>query len=157
MTGSWALESNSVVYDGSAADGSWYYFGMGANDGQTQDNTSLSASFLLEYKGVNRIETINMFCHTSYSDLNHSNNPTFGKDSISYTSGSQFYEGTITEPRNIVSSSITDHAIKSSKITYVSKIAVYDKDRNLLGIAQLAKPVKKTLENQYTFKLKLDI
>ena len=43
------------------------------------------------------------------------------------------------------------------KITYISKIGIYDKDRNLIGIAKLATPVKKTENREFTFKLKLDI
>ena len=34
---------------------------------------------------------------------------------------------------------------------------IYDKDKNLIGIAKMATPVRKTESDQYTFKLKLDI
>ena len=42
------------------------------------------------------------------------------------------------------------------KQTYISQIGLYDDDRNLLGIAKLATPVKKTEDREFTFKLKLD-
>lgn len=42
------------------------------------------------------------------------------------------------------------------KITYISKIGIYDEDKNLIGIAKLATPVKKTESRQYTFKMKVD-
>ena len=32
-----------------------------------------------------------------------------------------------------------------------------DKDKNLIGVAKVATPIRKTEEQQYTFKLKLDI
>ena len=40
--------------------------------------------------------------------------------------------------------------------TYISKIGIYDKDKNLIGVAKLATPVRKTESRSYTFKMKLD-
>ena len=34
---------------------------------------------------------------------------------------------------------------------------MYDENENLIGVASLATPVKKTLDSEYLFKLKLDI
>ena len=39
----------------------------------------------------------------------------------------------------------------------ISKVAIYDEKRNLIGVATLANPVRKTEDRQYTFKLKLDL
>ena len=43
------------------------------------------------------------------------------------------------------------------KTTYISSVAIYDEKKNLIGIAKLATPVKKTEDIEYTFKMKLDI
>ena len=43
------------------------------------------------------------------------------------------------------------------KQTYISKIGIYDEDKNLIAIAKLAKPVRKTENRDFTFKLKLDL
>ena len=43
------------------------------------------------------------------------------------------------------------------KETYISKIALYDNDKNLIGFAKLATPVRKTEDRQFIFKLKLDL
>jgi hypothetical protein len=59
--------------------------------------------------------------------------------------------------KNIVSSSYNCHTASFKKETYISKIGIYDENKNLLGIAKVATPVKKTEERDYTFKLKLDI
>ena len=59
--------------------------------------------------------------------------------------------------KNIVSSSFDDHTASYEKTTYISKVGVYDKDKNLIAVAKLANPVRKTQDKQYTFKLKLDI
>lgn len=158
LTGSWELHSESITYDGAGDTGKWYYFGAGANDDQVIDNLNLSASFSIDYKGVNKIETINMFCHAPYSELNHSTNPTFNTGSLTFNTGSnRVYNRNPRKIQNIVSSSFSDVTPNFEKTTYISKIAIYDKDKNLIGIAQLATPVRKTPKKQYTFKLKLDI
>ena len=43
------------------------------------------------------------------------------------------------------------------KHTYISKVGLYDENKNLIGIAKLAKPIKKTENRDFTFKLKVDI
>ena len=40
--------------------------------------------------------------------------------------------------------------------SFISKIGIYDEKKNLIGVAKLATPVKKTEERDFTFKLKLD-
>ena len=59
--------------------------------------------------------------------------------------------------KNVVSSSYPDPTGSFAKTTYISKIGIYDKNKNLIGIAKVAKPVKKSIERDFTFKLKLDI
>ena len=56
-----------------------------------------------------------------------------------------------------MSSSYSDQEATFKKETYISKVGIYDEDRNLIAIAKLATPVKKTEERDLTFKLKLDI
>ena len=157
LTGSWELDDTDRTYDGVSDKAKWKYFGMGANDGSVIDNTNLSSSFSIEYKGVNRIQTINMFCHAKNGELNFSNNPTYLSGKPTYTSGSKVFKINQREIKNIVSSSFTDVVPDFKKTTYISKIAIYDKDKNLIGIAKVANPVRKTEEKQYTFKLKIDI
>jgi len=75
-----------------------------------------------------------------------------------FNTGTQHYtEDPEVEIKNIVSSSYTNHSASFKPITYISKVAIYDEDRNLIAIASLARPVKKTEDRSYTFKLKLDI
>ena len=157
LTGSWELDDTNRTYDGSSDKAKWKYFGMGANDSSTIDNSNLSSSFSMEYKGVNRIQTINMFCHAKNGELNFSNNPTYLSGDPTYISGSKLFKTKQRDIKNIVSSSFTDVEPDFVKTTYISKVAIYDKDKNLIGIAKVATPVRKTEEKQYTFKLKLDI
>ena len=59
--------------------------------------------------------------------------------------------------KNIVSSSYPDPTGSFQKTTYISSIGIYDEDKNLIAIAKVATPVKKTEDRELTFKLKLDI
>jgi len=59
--------------------------------------------------------------------------------------------------KNIGSSSFLNYNEAFQKTTYISKIAIYDDKKNIIGVAKLANPVKKTANREFTFKLKLDI
>ena len=59
--------------------------------------------------------------------------------------------------KNIHSASYTDPTGSLKKTTYITKIGIYDENKKLIGVASVAKPVKKTEERDLTFKLKLDI
>ena len=160
LTGSWSLHSATIKYDPAAAQTSkWIYYGFGVHDAPSVALTTLSASYSLEFSGSNQFQTMTMLAHAKYGELNHSTNPTFvsSSDSLSVSTGSYQYIEQAKEIRNIVSSSFTDEAPKFEKTTYLSKVGIYDKDKNLIGIAKVATPVRKTEADQYTFKLKLDI
>jgi len=139
-----------------------------------------SSSFSLEFQGINYVPVVTMLAHAPVAELNHSNNPTFiqsnaakpdsvklhnSKIDIKHSgsnmpvfSGSKTYIQDKHIPiKNTVSSSYANHTASFSKQTYISKIGIYDENRNLIGIAKLATPVKKTEERDLTFKLKLDL
>ena len=158
LTGSWNLDSNTIQTDANGPS-KWIHFNYGANDGNTQALTTLSASFLMDYKGTNHIQTMTMFAHAPYGELNHSNNPTYfdSSDVQGITSGSLQYIEQPKKIKNIVHSDFLDVEPGFHKTTYISKVAIYDVDKNLIGIAKIATPVRKTEEKQYTFKLKIDI
>jgi uncharacterized membrane protein affecting hemolysin expression len=58
--------------------------------------------------------------------------------------------------KNTISASYVQQTASFEKQTFITKIAIYDEDQNIIGIAKLAKPVRKTLDRDYTFKLKMD-
>ena len=161
---------------------SWIFFGTGMNDGypnhwdarQGQYTTNrgssyrelntqhfLSSSFELSLSGTNYIPTITMMAHAKRGYLNWSNNPThieYGQPTGSAT-GSTFYkENDSINIKNTISSSFAcDYTASFKKQTFINKIGVYDKNRNLIAIAKVATPVRKLETDEYTFKLKLDI
>lgn len=161
LTSSVNLEDggHAIQYDGStAASGSWLYYGTTLSDGITSSNTLASASYDLNFKGTSYVNTMTMFAHARKGHLNHSNNPTYRdlEFTRSYTTGSgrTFLEGE-SPIANVVSASYVSASFE--KTTYISKVHIYDEDGNLIAITSMAKPVKKTLNDEFTFKMKLDL
>jgi len=164
LTGSWSLHDsyedyfdvneNSTLYSPS-----WKYFLTSGSDGRPATKVS-DSSFILDFEGTEKIPTITMFAKSDRGEHNYSNNPTFIKSGqiTTPTTGSNF----IQEPsnlaiKNIVPSSYEDVEPPFEKITYISKVAIYDKDKNLIGIAKLANPIKKKQNDNIAIKMKLDM
>jgi hypothetical protein len=163
LTGSWALESPGVTrnYLGdptSLEPSSWLFFGVGMNDGLGQDIPYVN--YRMDFEGVNYIETLTMLAHAEKGELNHSNNPTYVSydPAPSHYSANEnvFYE-TPRAIKNTVKSPYPDPTGSFEKTTYITKVGIYDGERNLIGVATVSKPVKKTLDRDFTFKLKLDL
>ena len=162
LTSSANLETGpalGIEYDGaSSIRSSWLYYGTTLNDGISISNTLASASYDLNFKGVNYINSITMFAHARKGHLNHSNNPTYRGSSMIGSvvtgSGAVFAESSYNID-NIVSGSFVSASF--DKTTYISKVHIYDEDGNLIAITSMAKPIKKTLEDEFTFKMKLDL
>ena len=102
-----------------------------------------------------------MFAHARAGELNYSNNPTYLKyNEPNYknaSTGSSVYGERPVGINNNVNSDFTDVEPDFQKITYISKVGLYDENKNLIGVAKVATPVRKTPKSNYTFKLKLDI
>ena len=156
LTSSVGIDVHKETYaagDAVAYSASWHYFG--ATDSYAN---APSSSYSIEFSGVNYIETITMFANAKENQVNFSNNPTFLTSSINFYSGSDiYYEDAKAGIKNIVSSSYKNYSASFKPVTYISKVGIYDKDKNLIAIAGLANPVRKLEERSYTFKLKLDI
>ena len=157
LTGSWVLNSGEQEqYDGASNDNpKWIYFG------QSMSGTvkAKKSSFSLDFKGTNPVPVVTMFAHAPIGQLNHSSNPTYVNhgQNITPVTGANFYiQNKDLTIKNTVSSSYADPTGSFRKQTFISKIGIYDEKKNLIGIAKLATPVKKTENRDFTFKLKLD-
>ncbi len=166
LTGSWQLESTARNYlndSGSLVQTAWVYFGNGLTGNvitPSGDNTHKYVASQIEFKGTNNIPVLTMFCNAPKGELNYSNNPTFveyGKNYSYSTSSTSFVENTNMTIKNTISSSYPDPAGSFSKQVFISQIGIFDEQKNLIGIAKVAKPVKKTEERDLTFKIKLDL
>lgn len=159
LTGSWDISNgeHTETYTSGLSAPKWLYFGVGADDGYGASATS--SVFEIDMRGTNHIPTMTMFAHAPKGKLNHSNNPTY----IAHNQATDAISGSISysEPdnliiKNITSGSYNDVTASFRKNTYISKVGIYDEDRNLIGIAKVATPVKKIETRDYTFKMKLD-
>jgi hypothetical protein len=160
LTGSWDLHPTYTDTFDSTVPPRWKYWG-------SNYTTTPSASWGLEFQGINYIPVLTMLARAPKGYLNHSNNPTFIKhitnssgivtthtvqsSSVAYIENSQM------PLTNIVSASYNEPSASFKKSTYISKVGIYDKDKNLIAVAKVATPVKKTEQREYTFKLTLDI
>jgi len=104
---------------------------------------------------------LGMYAYAPKGALNHSSNPTYrlyeSASLATKTNSYAYIESPDIPMANTVSSSFCNFSSSFKKQTFISKIGIYDEDRNLLAVANLATPVKKTEDRALTFKLKLDI
>ncbi len=173
MTGSWHLGPDEVRLwkseDGSYENRKprWLYFGAGCRDGIAGGNLS-RAAFDISFRGQTDTQVITMFAHAPKGKVNISNNPTYiqqGQNKILESRGTQNKTGStfVYEENpdrviaNVVSSSFHGHDAEFKRQVYISRIAIYDKNRKLLGLATLANPILKSEDDAYSFKIKLDI
>jgi len=134
----------------------WIFFGQSILGGIIAP----SSSFIMEMSGTTYTQTLTMFATCPKGQLNQSNNPTFlaySTGSFSATGSRSYIENDKAVIKNVVSSSYIDPTASFEKTTYISKIGIYDTQQNLIGIAKLATPVRKTANRDFTFKIKLDI
>jgi len=166
LTGSWSLSSDSIALINGSATGhnpKWIFFGAGANDSVSVATTAASnssASFDLSFKGVNEVQAMTMFAHARKGEVNFSNNPTYydHNQTLIEASSSQIYEENPNRTiKNTVSSSFSDYEAPFERQVYISKVAIYDENKNLIGIATVSNPILKKEDQDLTFKLKLDI
>ena len=157
LTASHALSTIQDNYVGAGLDNPrWVYFAQSISG----SITAPSSSFTMQMSGTTTTQTLTMFATAPKGQLNQSNNPTFTKYStaVPAASGSKTYlENNKIEIKNVVSSSYPDPTGSFQKTTYISKVGIYDENRNLIGIAKVATPVRKTVERDFTFKVKLDL
>ena len=157
LTGSWDL-TDGVSYDfDSSTTGSWTRFACGAND---STNCTTSASFDLSFKGHTETQVLTMFAHAHRGEVNYSNNPTFldyGQNRLQVTSSNVYLENDAVTIKNTVSSSYTGFDAPFERQVYISRVAIYDDDKKLIGVATLANPVLKKESQDLSFKLKLDL
>ena len=160
LTGSWSLtEENYDFGPAPNRTGQWTDFAAGANDGLSPADLTLSASFALNFQGTNYINTVTMNCDAPLGELNYSPNPTYMTSSLygAVSSKEGYFQDNKIAVKNTISSSFYNYEEDFKPQTFITKIGIYDKDKNLIAIANLAKPIKKTEDRDYTFRLKLDI
>ena len=162
LTGAWHLAPDNYDVGYATENPQWVNFGAGCNDGLTYSDLTPSASFEVIFKGTTVTPTLTMFAYAKKGDLNFSTNPTFidkvSRPSMAYTySSSSFLEPDGMEFKNTISSSFSTHSASFERQTFISTVGIYDSNKKLIAVANMARPVRKKETDGYTFKLKLDI
>ena len=114
----------------------------------------------MSFKGHTETQVLTMFAHARRGEINYSNNPTFldyGQNKIAVTSSNIYLENDAVTIKNTVSSSYAGHSASFERQVYISRVALYDDDKKLIGVATLSSPVLKKEAQDLSFKLKLDI
>lgn len=160
LTGSWDISNGNFVDDytlagvGNEVAPAWKYFGVTGSAGMI-----VSSSFQLSFSGSNEVNSMTMFCHVPMGELNFSNNPSFtvsGQTEM-VSSGSFFFaENDEVEVKNTVGSVYTSMSASFAPQTFISKIGIYDEDKNLIGVVKLANPIRKRESDSFSFKIKID-
>jgi hypothetical protein len=171
LTGSWDLNNTAIAITSASTDTSkpsWLYYAAGAQDGVTKFSTSGgsnsssygNAAFGMSFKGETHTQVMTMFAHARRGEVNYSNNPTYlkyGQDQINESSSQIYEENSSREVANTVSSSYSDYSASFKRQVYVSRVAIYDDSKNLIGVATLSNPILKEEDQDLTFKIRLDI
>lgn len=160
LTGSWDIgegHTEDYVTIGVNVPPAWKYFGQSISASAPQTSES---AYLLEMSGTSKIQTMTMFATAPKAELNQSNNPTFinfVSGAIASTGSTGYIENKNISIKNIVSSSYNTPTGSFERTTYISKVGIYDKNKNLIAIAKPATPIKKTAERDFTFKIEIDL
>jgi len=136
---------------------SWQYFGA------YETGLATASLFSVSFEGTQKVPTTTMFATAQPGDLNNSLNPTWVSSSASdwrektSVGDTGYVEPKNTPIKNTIQSQYCNYEDEFQKQTYITEIGIFDKDKNLIGIAKLANPVQKKEADNYTFKLKLDM
>lgn len=168
LTGSSSLGSASDYYIQPTASGGtaissnprWIHFGSYVNT--VSANPIVSSSYIMSFEGTEIVPTLTMLAHANKNDLNWSNNPSYLQSGsfnnyLAVTSSNTYIENSQLSIKNTISSSFSNYSASFQPQTFINSIGIYDEDGELVGIATIANPVRKTNEQDYTFKLKIDL
>jgi len=93
-----------------------------------------NALYNVEFNNTTELNSTIYFCRASHNEFNYSSNPTY-----------------ITGSKITVKNSTLDQPV-----SYITSIGLYSADNELLAVAKLSEPIKKTPENELTFRVRLD-
>ena len=89
----------------------------------------------LEFNNTTELNSTIYFCRAGHNEFNYSSNPTY----IDSSSKIRVKNTSMDNP-----------------VTYITSIGLYSADNELLAVAKLSEPIKKTPENELTFRVRLD-
>ena len=138
----------------------WISFGTGLPQiGEELEHGPVEeTAYSINFKAVNKIPTLTMYAYAKSSEINFSSNPTFLEktDDVLHSYSDSKFTQSKRKIKKINKSPYYDHEEEFENTTYISKVGIYDKDRNLIAIATLANPIKKTEKREFMIKMGID-
>ena len=89
----------------------------------------------LDFNNTTELNSTVYFCRANTSEYNYSSNPTYLSDSKIVVKG----DNAFAEP-----------------VSYITTVGLYSADNELLAVAKLSEPLKKTPSNELTLRVRLD-
>ena len=88
----------------------------------------------IQFNNTTELNSTIYFCRANHNEFNYSSNPTYVNDSKMRV-------------KNVTS---------DSPVSYITTVGLYSADNELLAVAKLSEPLKKTPENEITLRVRLD-
>tara|TARA_R110002020_G_scaffold473315_1_gene702399 strand:- start:1121 stop:2239 length:1119 start_codon:yes stop_codon:yes gene_type:complete len=88
----------------------------------------------IQFDNTTELNSTIHFCRANHNDFNYSSNPT-------YLSGSKV---------------VVKESKKDEPVSYVTGVGLYSADNELLAVAKVSEPLKKTPSNELTLRVRLD-
>ena len=151
---------DNFLSDSSTTGSTWLTFGTGMSQVGTPvtSGSAVNSSYSVSFKGVSNIPTMTMFAYSEKGEDNFSHNPTFLKSTAgarAELTEDQYVESK-RDVKKINKSVYADYEEEFDNNTYISKVGIYDENRNLIAVATLANPIKKTEKRDFMIKMKMD-
>jgi len=160
LTGSWPIDGgHSEEYVVGNETPKWRHFAQSISG----TISTPSSSFGLTYSGIEYINKKTFLTSLPKDEFNYSNNKTYKSNSSVlanydfYSSSYEYVENPKIEIKNIVSSSFSNHSASFDKTTYVSSVLLYDENKEVIAVAKLATPLRKTKDKEFLIKLEIDL
>jgi hypothetical protein len=88
----------------------------------------------VQFNNTTELNSTVYFCRANHNDFNYSGNPTY-----------------LSQSKMVVKNTVLDEPV-----SYITTIGLYSADNELLAVAKLSEPLKKTPNNELTLRVRLD-
>lgn len=158
----WYIQPTASGYTPALDYPRWSNFGSYQNISGIASKEITSSAYIMSFEGTNTIPTLTMLVHANKNDLNWSNNPSYLQSGsfntyLAVTSSTKYIENSQLNIKNTISSSFANYSASFEPQTFINSIGIYNEEGELIAVAKTANPVRKTNEQDYTFKLKIDL
>jgi hypothetical protein len=131
---------NTAIIDEAGDDVEWIDASTSITGAILANEISSSADALrhriknIQFNNTTELNSTVYFCRANHNEFNYSSNPTY-----------------LSESKIRVKNTSTD-----VPVSYITTIGMYNDRRELLAVAKLSEPLKKTPDNEFTLRVRLD-